>query len=66
MLKKQSIREDNVTVYVNHAKKPAKKDELITLSESWSDAETELFKRLLKQGGYTEIKGVKYRLVLSY
>jgi hypothetical protein len=66
MLKPQSIREDNVTVYVNHAKKAAKKHELITLSEQWSDAETDLFKRLLKQGGYAEIKGVKYRLVIAY
>ena len=65
MLKPQSIR-DTITVYINHAKKPAKKAEIIALSENWEENEVNLFKRLLKQGGYAEIKGVKYRLVLDY
>ena len=63
MLKPQSIRGD-VKVYINHAPKPAKKDEIIALSEGWTENQTTLFKRFLKQGGYVEIKGVKYRFVI--
>ena len=64
MLKKQSIRDTEV--FINNNKKPASKDEIITLSEDWSESEVNLFKRLLKQGGYVRIKGIRYRLVVPY
>lgn len=65
MLKKQSIR-SGVSVYINHSKKEAKKEEIITLSEEWTENEVSLFKSLLRQGGYIKIKGNSFRLVLDY
>ena len=64
MLKKQSIR-SGVSVYINHSKKEAKKEEIIALSEEWSENEVNLFKSLLRQGGYMKIKGNSFRLVLD-
>ena len=65
MLKKQSIR-SGVSVYINHSKKEAKKEEIIVLSEEWTENEVSLFKSLLRQGGYIKIKGNSFRLVLDY
>ena len=64
MLKKQSIR-SGVSVYINHSKKEAKKEEIIALSEEWTENEVSLFKSLLRQGGYIKIKGNSFRLVLD-
>jgi hypothetical protein len=64
MLKPQSIR-DTVKVYINHSPNPAKKKEIISLSEEWGESEINVFKQLLKQGGYIKIKGNSFRLVLD-
>jgi len=64
MLKPQSIR-DTVKVYINHSPKPAKKEEIIALSEEWGENEINIFKQLLKQGGYMKIKGNSFRLVIN-
>ena len=50
MLKKQSIR-SNQTIFINKNLRPADKDEILALSEFWTDREEGLFRKLLKQGG---------------
>ena len=50
MLKKQSIR-SNQTIFINKNDRPASKDEILALSEFWTDREEGLFRKLLKQGG---------------
>jgi hypothetical protein len=64
MLKKQSIR-SNHKIYLNKSDKPAEKDEIIALSEFWSENEEILFRKLLKQGGSMRIKGNHFKLVVE-
>ena len=64
MLKKQSIR-SNHKIYLNKSDKPAEKDEIIALSEFWSENEEILFRELLKQGGSMRIKGNHFKLVVE-
>ena len=64
MLKKQSIR-SNHKIYLNKSDKPAEKDEIIALSEFWSENEEILFRKLLKQGGSMRIKGNQFKLVVE-
>jgi hypothetical protein len=62
MLSKQSLR-SNVQVFLNDAL--ATKDQLIKLSESWSENEEILFRKLLKQGGKFKIKGQHYKILVE-
>ena len=55
-LKKQSIRA-NQTIYLNGNKEPSTKEEIIKLSEEWSENQTKFFKKMLKQGGEFKVKG---------
>ena len=64
MLKKQSIR-SNHKIYLNKSEEPSEKDEIIALSEYWSENEELLFRKLLKQGGSVNIKGNHFKLVVQ-
>ena len=63
-LKKQSIRA-NQTIYLNGNKKPSTKEEIIELSEEWSENQTKFFKKMLKQGGEFKVKGNKFRVTVA-
>lgn len=63
MLKKQSIR-SNQKIFINKNKRPASKDEVIALSEFWTDKEEGLFRKLLKQGGSVKIQGTHFNVVV--
>lgn len=58
-LKKQTLRKGTL-VYVNEVL--AEKDELISLSEGWSEREEMLFRKMLKQGGKFSIRGSKFHI----
>ena len=58
-LKPQTLRK-NTTVYLNE--ELADKQELITLSDTWSEKEEMLFRKMLKQGGKFSIQGNKFRI----
>jgi hypothetical protein len=60
-LNKQSIR-SNHKIYMKGNPTPVSKDEIIKLSESWSENEEILFRKLLQQGGNMKIKGVSFRV----
>ena len=60
-LNKQSIR-SNHKIYMEGNSTPVPKDEIIKLSESWSENEEILFRKLLQQGGSMKIKGVSFRV----
>jgi hypothetical protein len=60
-LNKQSIR-SNHKIYMKGNSTPVSKDEIIKLSESWSENEEILFRKLLQQGGNMKIKGVSFRV----
>ena len=38
------------------------KDELILISEEWSEIQENFFRKMLKQGGHFKLKGVKYEV----
>jgi hypothetical protein len=61
-LKKQSIRSTQ-KIYLNNDPKPASKEEIITLSESWTEREEILFRKILQQGGSVTIQGNHLRVV---
>ncbi len=62
-LKKQSIR-SNMTIYADT--KPISKDELIKISETWSETQENLFRKCLKQGVFRfKVKGITYKIVLD-
>ena len=64
-LSKQSIR-FNHSIYLNKSTdKLAPKDEVINLSELWSENEIFLFKKLLRQGGSATIQGTHFRVVIQ-
>ncbi len=60
-LNKQSIR-SNHKIYMKGNSTPIPKDEIIKLSESWSENEEILFRKLLQQGGSMKIKEVSFRV----
>ena len=62
MLSKQSLR-SNVQVFIND--ELATKEQLISLSESWTDNEEALFRKLLKQGGKFKIRGQHYKIQIE-
>ena len=59
-LKPQSIRKDT-TVYLNE--ELAEKAIIIELSESWSEREEKLFRKMLQQGGKFKLQGNSFRIV---
>ena len=59
-LKPQSIRRDT-TIYLND--KLVEKDIIIELSESWSEKEEKLFRKMLQQGGKFKLQGNSFRIV---
>ena len=61
-LKKQSIRKGmHITVNGDEINK----DELILISEEWSEVQENFFRKMLKQGGHFRLKGVKYIIELE-
>jgi len=60
MISKQSIR-NGVTIYCNGEK--LDKDQIINLTLNWSEKETNLLKKMLKQGGVFKIKGYKFNIL---
>ena len=53
-LKKQSIRKGmHITVNGDEISK----DELILISEEWSEVQENFFRKMLKQGGHFRLKG---------
>jgi|TARA_B110000467_G_scaffold86020_1_gene77661 hypothetical protein len=61
-LKKQSIRKNQ---HISAAGIYLHKDEMILRSESWTDAQTNFFKKMLRQGGEFKVAGIKYRVELD-
>lgn len=59
-LKPQSIRKGMVVLLEN---KPIEKQDLIKLSESWSESQINFFKKMLKQGGEFKVQGNKFRTI---
>ena len=62
MLSKQSIR-SNVKILMNE--ETPTKDQLIELSEGWSENEEILFRKMLKQGGNFRIQGQRFKIMLE-
>ena len=56
-LKKQSIRQ-GVHVLIDGVK--ASKEELITLSETWTEKKEVFFRKMLQQGGRFSFDGIKF------
>jgi len=56
-LKKQSIRQ-GVHVLINGVK--ASKEELITLSETWTEKKEVFFRKMLQQGGNFKMDGKEF------
>tara|TARA_R100001460_G_C3435774_1_gene162824 strand:+ start:111 stop:377 length:267 start_codon:yes stop_codon:yes gene_type:complete len=61
-LKKQSIRK-NMHIIANGS--VISKEELILISEEWSEVQEQFFRKMLKQGGHFRLKGVKYEVTLE-
>ena len=61
-LKKQTIRRNQ---HLTSEGRDIPKDEIIALSESWTEQQVIFFKKMLKQGGDFKVGGVKYRVVLT-
>jgi len=61
-LKKQSIRKGmHITLEGNLIEK----DELILLSESWTESQENFFRKMLKQGGEFKIQGKQFKITLQ-
>ena len=60
-LSKQSLRKG---VHVMMNGKLATKEELITLSESWSEKREVFFRKMLQQGGVFKFDGTKFEIKL--
>ena len=61
-LKKQSIRK-NMHIIVDG--KELSKDDLITLSEEWTETQENFFRKMLKQGGHFRLQGRKFIVSLE-
>ena len=61
-LSKQSIRK-GMHITVNGDK--ISKDELISISEEWTEVQENFFRKMLKQGGHFKLKGVKFIVELE-
>ena len=60
-ISKQSIR-TGVTIYNSGEK--LDKDQIISMSEKWSDKEIAFFKKMLKQGGRFNIQETKFYITV--
>tara|TARA_R110001592_G_scaffold190661_2_gene436666 strand:- start:1700 stop:1981 length:282 start_codon:yes stop_codon:yes gene_type:complete len=60
MLSKQSLR-SSVTVLIND--EPTTKEQVIKMSESWSNNEELLFRKMLKQGGNFKMGGKSFKII---
>lgn len=60
-ISKQSIR-TGVTIYTSGEK--LDKDQVISMSEKWSDKDITFFKKMLKQGGRFSINGTKFYITV--
>jgi len=60
-ISKQSIR-TGVTIYSSGEK--LDKDQIISMSEKWSDKEVLFFKKMLKQGGRFNIQKTKFYITV--
>ena len=58
-LSRQSIRKG---MHITANGDVISKDELILISEEWSETQENFFRKMLKQGGHFKIKGVKYEV----
>ena len=58
-LKKQSIR-SNMLIKVDN--EVVSKDEVITMSQLWTEKQITFFKKMLKQGGKFKINGVPFEV----
>lgn len=58
---KQSIRRG---VTISNRIKNLTKDEVIALSEKWTEKEITFFKKMLKQGGRFSIQGQKFHITV--
>ena len=61
-LSKQSIRKG---MYITANGDKISKDELILISEEWTEVQENFFRKMLKQGGHFKLKGVKYIIELE-
>jgi hypothetical protein len=59
-LKPQSIRKGMVILIENQ---PIEKQDLLKLSESWTEQQENFFKKMLKQGGEFKIQGKKFKTI---
>ena len=59
-LKPQSIRKGMQILVENQ---PIEKQDLIKLSESWTEQQVNFFKKMLKQGGEFKIQGKKFKTI---
>jgi len=41
------------------------KEELILISENWSETQESFFRKMLKQGGHFRLKGIKFEIELE-
>lgn len=57
-LKPQSIRKGMQILVENQ---PIEKQDLIKLSESWTEQQVNFFKKMLKQGGEFKLQGKKFK-----
>ena len=61
-LSKQSIRKG---MHITANGDEISKDELILISEEWTEIQEKFFRKMLKQGGHFRLKGIKYTVELS-
>ena len=61
MLNKQTIR-GKVQIFKNQVL-IEDKEEIIEESESWTELQESLFRKMLQQGGNFSIEGCKYRII---
>ena len=58
-LSRQSIRKG---MHITANGDAISKDELILISEEWSETQENFFRKMLKQGGRFKVKGISYEI----
>jgi hypothetical protein len=58
-LKKQSIRKG---MHIIANGDVISKEELILISQDWSETQENFFRKMLKQGGHFRLKGIKFEI----
>jgi len=61
-IKKQTIRKNQ---HLTSLGRDIPKDEIIALSENWTEQQEKFFKKMLKQGGDFKVGGVKYKVTIE-